>query len=74
MKQVSVQLSKEIPAQFNIFPMVTIGQLLDVETTNFRASVCMYLSFSLSEISNFRGLQLITFWLKFTWIPWFKDV
>ncbi|CDP19860.1 unnamed protein product [Coffea canephora] len=74
MKQMPVQLSKEIPTQFNIFPMVTIGQLLDLETTNFRASMCMYLSFSLSEISNFRGLQLITFWLKFTWIPWFKDV
>ncbi|CDP19862.1 unnamed protein product [Coffea canephora] len=73
MKQVSDQLSKEIPTQFNIFPMVTIGQLLDLETTNFRASVCMYLSFSLSEISNFCGLQLITFWLKFTLITWFKD-
>ncbi|CDP11085.1 unnamed protein product [Coffea canephora] len=30
MKQVCIQLLKEIPSQFNIFPMVTIGQLLDL--------------------------------------------
>ena len=34
MKHVCVLLSKEIPSQFNIFPMVTIGQLLDLEITN----------------------------------------
>ncbi|CDP11087.1 unnamed protein product [Coffea canephora] len=34
MKQVCVQLLKEIPSQFNVFPIVTIGQLLDLQTTN----------------------------------------
>nr|XP_027076857.1 MDIS1-interacting receptor like kinase 2-like [Coffea arabica] len=34
MKQVCVQLLKEIPSQVNIFPVVTIGQLLDLEITN----------------------------------------
>nr|XP_027090551.1 MDIS1-interacting receptor like kinase 2-like [Coffea arabica] len=38
MKQVSVQLLKETPSQFDIFPMVTIGQLLDLKIMNFRAS------------------------------------
>nr|XP_027076869.1 MDIS1-interacting receptor like kinase 2-like [Coffea arabica] len=34
MKQVCVQLLKEIPSQFNVFPIVTIGQLLDLQMTN----------------------------------------
>ncbi|XP_027064821.1 MDIS1-interacting receptor like kinase 2-like [Coffea arabica] len=31
MKQVCIQLLKDIPSQCNIFPMVTIGQLLDLK-------------------------------------------
>ncbi|CDP11094.1 unnamed protein product [Coffea canephora] len=34
MKQVCAQLLKEIASQFNVFPIVTIGQLLDLQMTN----------------------------------------